>query len=87
VHVWPEVLLIDEVLAVGDLDFQDRCYAKIQEFQKRGATIFFVSHDLAAMRSVCERILWIDHHHLRADGPTEDLVTQYEAETHHAQSG
>lgn len=79
VHAEPDVLLVDEVLAVGDLDFQEKCYSKIEEFKKRGVTIFFVSHDIRAMRRVSDRILWIDNHQLRADGEVEEVLAQYQA--------
>src|SRR5690606_16619757 len=62
VHLEPDVLLVDEVLAVGDAEFQEKCYAKIEEFKQRGVTIFFVSHDMDAIRRVCDRVLWIDNH-------------------------
>ena len=79
VNVEPDVLLVDEVLAVGDIRFQEKCFAKIEEFKARGVTIFFVSHDMRAMRRVSDRVLWIDNHVLRADGPAEAVIAQYEA--------
>jgi ABC-type polysaccharide/polyol phosphate transport system ATPase subunit len=78
VHVWPDVLLVDEVLAVGDYRFQEKCYAKIEEFKQRGATIFFVSHDMRAIQRVSDRVLWIDEHVLRADGPADEVIAAYE---------
>jgi ABC-type polysaccharide/polyol phosphate transport system ATPase subunit len=86
VHVDPDILLVDEVLAVGDVDFQERCYAKIREFKEKGITIFFVSHDLEAMRKTCERVIWIDEHRIRMDGKTEDVLREYARAMHqHAQ--
>jgi ABC-type polysaccharide/polyol phosphate transport system ATPase subunit len=79
VHVDPDVLLVDEALAVGDLQFQEKCYAKIEEFKARGATIFFVSHDMLAVQRVSDRVLWIDDHVIRADGPPEEVIAAYEA--------
>lgn len=81
VHVEPDVLLVDEVLAVGDHQFQEKCYAKIEEFKARGVTIFFVSHDMDAIRRVSDRVLWIDEHVIRADGATEEVLALYEAAT------
>jgi ABC-type polysaccharide/polyol phosphate transport system ATPase subunit len=78
-HVDPDVLLIDEALAVGDLQFQEKCYNKIEEFKQRGVTIFFVSHDMLAVQRVSDRVLWIDDHVLRADGPPAEIIAQYEA--------
>ncbi len=81
VYVEPDVLLVDEVLAVGDNEFQEKCFAKIEEFKKRGVTIFFVSHDMKAMHRVADRVLWIQNHELRADGPTAEILKEYEAVT------
>lgn len=81
VHLEPDVLLVDEVLAVGDGAFQEKCYNKIEEFKRQGVTIFFVSHDMNAVRRVCDRVLWIDQHELRADGAPEDVIAQYENKT------
>jgi ABC-type polysaccharide/polyol phosphate transport system ATPase subunit len=78
VHVDPEVLLVDEVLAVGDANFHEKCYAKIDEFKRRGVTIFFVSHDLDAVKRVCNRVIWIDHHEVREDGNPEEVIAHYE---------
>ncbi|HEX8237200.1 MAG TPA: ABC transporter ATP-binding protein [Abditibacteriaceae bacterium] len=77
VHVRPDVLLVDEVLAVGDYRFQEKCYAKIEEFKKQGVTIFFVSHDMRAIQRVSDRVLWIDQHVVRADGPAQEVIAQY----------
>ena len=79
VHSDPDVLLVDEVLAVGDADFQEKCYAKIEEFKTKGVTIFFVSHDVRAMRRVADRILWIHDHKLREDGAPLPILERYEA--------
>lgn len=76
-HVEPDVLLVDEVLAVGDADFQERCFQKIEEFKSHGVTIFVVSHDLRALRRVCDRILWIEDHKLKMDGPVAQVLEQY----------
>ncbi len=80
VHVEPDILLIDEVLAVGDAEFQERCYAKIEEFKARGVTIFVVSHDARAIARVCDRVLWISNHKLHMDGPTDAVLAAYAAE-------
>lgn len=79
VHVEPDVLLVDEVLAVGDHQFQEKCYAKIEEFKKRGITIFFVSHDMDAIRRVSDRVLWIDQHVIVEDGAAPEVLKAYEA--------
>lgn len=77
-HVEPDVLLVDEVLAVGDAEFQERCFRKIEEFKSHGVTIFVVSHDLRALRRVCDRILWIEDHKLKRDGPMPEVLALYE---------
>ncbi len=77
-HVEPDVLLVDEVLAVGDAEFQERCFQKIEEFKRHGVTIFVVSHDLRALRRVCDRVLWIEDHKLKMDGPMPEVLTLYE---------
>ena len=77
-HMDADVLLVDEVLAVGDGPFQEKCYRKIEEFKERGVTIFFVSHDMRAITRVSDRVLWFDHHVLRMDGTPDEVVPQYE---------
>ena len=77
-HVEPDVLLVDEVLAVGDAEFQERCFRKIEEFKRDGVTIFVVSHDLRALRRVCDRVLWIEAHRVKMDGPAKQVLDAYE---------
>lgn len=76
-HADSEILLVDEVLAVGDEAFQAKCYAKIEEFQKKGRTILFVSHDMDDVRRVAHRAVWLHNGRLREDGPTEEVVSHY----------
>jgi len=76
-HVDADILLVDEVLAVGDAHFQQKCYRKIRQFQQEGRTILFVSHDMDAVRQIAPRTLWLEKGILRADGDTETVVTQY----------
>lgn len=83
VHLDPDVLLVDEVLAVGDTEFQEKCFAKIDEFKRKGVTIFFVSHDIKAIERVSDRVLWIDNHVVRADGATGKVIETYvDRQTH-----
>jgi ABC-type polysaccharide/polyol phosphate transport system ATPase subunit len=77
VHVSPDVLLVDEVLAVGDTAFQYKCMRKMRDFVEEGRSIIFVSHNLQAVQGLCQRALWIDHGKLRFDGPTEDAIDAY----------
>jgi len=77
INVNADVLLIDEVLAVGDQAFQTRCLDRILELKRRGVTIVFVSHSLDAVRSLCDRAIWLDDGLLRADGLTDEVVSEY----------
>lgn len=82
IHCDPDVLLVDEVLAVGDEGFQRRCREQIHEFQQQGKTIVFVSHDLETMAEVTRRVLWLDRGKLRADGPTAEVLAAYRQASH-----
>jgi lipopolysaccharide transport system ATP-binding protein len=77
IHLDPEVLLVDEVLAVGDQAFQRRCLDRIADLQRQGVTICFVSHAPDTVREVCTRALWFDHGRLVADGPVAAVVSRY----------
>ena len=77
-HLEPEILFVDEVLAVGDLEFQKKCLGKMQEVSKSGRTIVFVSHQMNQIRRLCERALWIDAGQVRLDGLAETVIGGYE---------
>ena len=77
VHVDPEILLIDEVLSVGDEEFSQRCVAKIQEMKYRGVTLVFVTHQLDQVRLLCDRALWLDAGQSRAIGDPVRVVDDY----------
>ena len=79
VHVDPEVLIVDEALSVGDGVFVHRCMAKIKEFQDRGGTILFVSHDVGAVTRLCSRVAWINNGQLRSVGDPAEIVREYQA--------
>jgi ABC-type polysaccharide/polyol phosphate transport system ATPase subunit len=87
VHAESEILLVDEVLAVGDEAFQEKCYDQIRQFQKEGRTILIVSHDMEAVRQVAPRTVWLHNGDLRADGPTEGVVARYLATAHEREAG
>jgi ABC-type polysaccharide/polyol phosphate transport system ATPase subunit len=78
VNVDPEILIIDEALAVGDGHFQKKCVDKIREFQEQGKTILFCSHALYYVTSICRRTLWLDHGSVMRYGPSLDVVHDYE---------
>lgn len=80
VHIEPEILLIDEVLAVGDLAFQSKCLNRIEQFKALGATIILVSHDMTSIRQLCDEVVWLRRGRIAAYGPTDDVVDKYIAE-------
>jgi lipopolysaccharide transport system ATP-binding protein len=80
VHLDPDVLLVDEVLAVGDEYFQHRCFAKIAEFRAAGKTILLVSHDLGAVSRLCGRAIWLRAGEVAAAGTVRDVVNAYHLE-------
>ena len=77
IQVDPDILLVDEVLAVGDESFQNKCYAKVRELQGQGKTIVFVSHDLQAVREVATRAIWLDSREIQADDGVESVLAAY----------
>jgi lipopolysaccharide transport system ATP-binding protein len=77
VHLETEVLLVDEVLAVGDLEFQRRCLKKMENLHRSGRTILFVSHNMTAVEKLCPRTLWIDQGQIRRDGETREVMRDY----------
>ncbi len=78
VHVDPDILIIDEVLAVGDQAFQAKCMDKIMEFKRQGRTLLFVSHSTGVVQQFCERALWLEHGCLAMDGEAGEVVAAYE---------
>lgn len=76
-HVRPDILLIDEVLAVGDLAFQMRCLERIRQFRKKGCSIILISHDMSQIAGTCDRAIWLDHGSVRAVGDPADIVASY----------
>ena len=77
VHLDPDILLIDEVLAVGDASFQQKCFEHLNRLRARGCTIILVSHDLASVGKFCERGIWLDRGRLMADGDTDRTIQAY----------
>ena len=76
-HLEPDVLIVDEVLAVGDAGFQKKCIQAMEGLRKSGRTVLFVSHNLAAVENLCSRGIWIDGGRVKMDGGTEDVVKAY----------
>ncbi|GAB80129.1 putative ABC transporter ATP-binding protein [Shimwellia blattae DSM 4481 = NBRC 105725] len=76
-QVDPDILIIDEVLAVGDIAFQAKCLKTINDFKSRGVTILFVSHNMKDVEKICDRVVWIENHHLREIGSAAEVVEKY----------
>jgi len=76
-HLEPEILLVDEVIAVGDAEFQSKCLGKMRDVTQQGRTVVFVSHNLAAVRSLCSRALLLEQGRLLFDGRTGDAIEHY----------
>ncbi len=79
VHILPEIIFIDEVLAVGDSAFQEKCIQRIARMKSEGRTLMFVSHAADTVRELCERALWLNHGRLQMDGPTDEVLQAYDA--------
>lgn len=77
-HLRSEILIIDEVLAVGDLSFQQQCLGKMHEILADGRTIIFVSHQLEALRALCDRIVWLEKGKFIDDGPVQAMLEKYQ---------
>jgi ABC-type polysaccharide/polyol phosphate transport system ATPase subunit len=77
VNVDPDVLIIDEVLGVGDQAFFNKCEERIHDFRRAGKTLLVVSHALNSIEALCDRTLWLDHGRLKRDGPTARVLDEY----------
>ena len=73
----PEILLIDEILAVGDMEFQKKCLKKMMDFKKSGVTMVFVSHSMENIKLLCDRVIWIDHRTIKMEGAPEKVIPHY----------
>ncbi|MDW8338922.1 MAG: ABC transporter ATP-binding protein, partial [Thermoleophilia bacterium] len=76
-HLEPEILLVDEVLAVGDAEFQRRCLGRMEDLSTTGRTVLFVSHNMQALTQLCDRALWLDRGEVVLDGPSAEVVARY----------
>lgn len=85
-HLEPDILIVDEILAVGDAEFQRKCLGRIQEVERQGRTVVFVSHDLDTLSRLCSRALWLEDGRVRDAGPTREVVRGYLA-AHSASPG
>jgi lipopolysaccharide transport system ATP-binding protein len=85
VNLQPEILIVDEIVAVGDEEFQRRCLDYLHDLRERGTTIVVVSHSLAMIQQLCDRVAWLDHGHLVADGPAQVVCERYLASVNAAE--
>ena len=76
-EVDPDILLVDEILAVGDEPFQHKCLERMNNFRRQGKTTVFVSHDMGLVQSLCDRVILLDHGHLHAEGPPKQVIARY----------
>ena len=76
-HVQADILVVDEVLAVGDYNFQQKCYRRMDQMLKQGRTLMFVSHDTDQVKKLCQRAIWLNRGHVMADGPAEQVCDAY----------
>src|SRR4030042_6867502 len=77
-HLDPEILLVDEVLAVGDIAFQKKCLGKMGDIAKGGRTVLFISHNMGAVRSLCGNAIWLDNGQIVKSGLVDEVVRAYE---------
>ena len=76
-QVRADILIVDEILAVGDFMFQQKCYKRMEEMLSGGTTLLFVSHDAEQVKKLCNRAIWLDHGHIMADGAATDVCEEY----------
>jgi ABC-2 type transport system ATP-binding protein len=77
IHLDPDVLVLDEVLSVGDQEFQKKCMDKILDLRNQGRTLLFVSHSAGAVEALCQRAIWLELGSVRRDGPAEEVLAEY----------
>src|SRR6266446_10669551 len=80
-HLDPEILFVDEVLAVGDAEFQKKCLGKMHDVSQAGRTVIFISHSMESISRLCPRAIWLNEGKLIVDGPADDVIAQYSATT------
>ena len=77
INVDAEILLIDEILAVGDQHFQDKCFNKLMELKNSGKTIVIVSHSLGSIQRFCDRAVWLNNGQVQMDGEIDKVISEY----------
>ena len=81
INVDADILLIDEILSVGDQHFQEKCFNKMRELKKEGKTMVFVTHSMDSVKNLCDRAVWLSNGVVRLDGNTDEVVDEYLKET------
>ncbi|MCB0164422.1 MAG: ABC transporter ATP-binding protein [Anaerolineae bacterium] len=76
-HLEPEILIVDEVLAVGDVSFQEKCLKKMDDVSKTGRTVLFVSHNMAAVQNLCQRVILLENGEIKLNGPADETIRNY----------
>lgn len=79
----PDILIVDEILAVGDAAFQEKSYARMMEMMSHGTTVLLVSHSIDQIRRLCDRVIWLDHGRIVAEGNTTEICDRYIQSTQH----
>ena len=79
--VQPEILIVDEILAVGDVAFQEKSFNRMKELMSGGATVLFVSHDLEKIEEMCDKVIWLDHGKVVMFGDTDEVCSAYKKAT------
>lgn len=77
INVDAEILLIDEILSVGDQHFQEKCFEKMRQLRKEGKTMVFVTHSMESVKQLCDRAIWLYDGQVKMDGNTEEVVAEY----------
>jgi ABC-type polysaccharide/polyol phosphate transport system ATPase subunit len=75
--IQPEILIVDEVLSAGDMSFQTKARERMRDLMQSARAVVVVSHDMSSLDKLCDRVLWLDHGHLRMEGPTADVIAAY----------
>ena len=78
----PDIVLVDEVLAVGDIEFMDKSRARMEKIMGEGSTVVLVSHDLEIVKSLATRAIWMEHGRIKAEGSTAQIIEQYISNSH-----
>ena len=81
INVDADILLVDEILSVGDQHFQEKCLDKMKELKKQGKTMVFVTHSLGSAKELCDRAVWLHNGVLKKDGNTDEVIDEYLKET------